>query len=177
MPFGECTITLQDLAYQFGLPINGHAVSRCLSNFEPLMEGRKPVWNKFRDLPANASEATVQIYARDYIMMLLSTALFADKSTCVVSSSPSLSSPTIGGSESDPSSPITSANGSLSLTSMNTGAPSTTGAAPIAIASSPKIRPSPKSSVGMGKSAVNDDDETKGVTGCLAGIRAGSEPS
>ncbi|RYQ97850.1 hypothetical protein Ahy_B08g093919 [Arachis hypogaea] len=84
MPFGECTITLQDLAYQFGLPINGHAVSRCLSNFEPLMEGRKPVWNKFRDLPANASEATVQIYARDYIMMLLSTALFADKSSARV---------------------------------------------------------------------------------------------
>ncbi|RYR42140.1 hypothetical protein Ahy_A08g038601 [Arachis hypogaea] len=31
-------------------------------------------------LHANASEATVQIYARGYIMMLLSTAIFADKS-------------------------------------------------------------------------------------------------
>ncbi|RYR13187.1 hypothetical protein Ahy_B04g070302 isoform C [Arachis hypogaea] len=36
--------------------------------------------NKFRFLLANALEATVQIYARGYIMMLLSTALFADKS-------------------------------------------------------------------------------------------------
>ncbi|RYQ88500.1 hypothetical protein Ahy_B09g095655 isoform D [Arachis hypogaea] len=25
MPFGECTVTLQDVAYQFGLPIDGHA--------------------------------------------------------------------------------------------------------------------------------------------------------
>ncbi|RYR17982.1 hypothetical protein Ahy_B03g062628 [Arachis hypogaea] len=36
--------------------------------------------NKFRVLPAHASEETVQIYARGYIMMLLSTALFTDKS-------------------------------------------------------------------------------------------------
>ncbi|RYQ88498.1 hypothetical protein Ahy_B09g095655 isoform G [Arachis hypogaea] len=71
MPFGECTVTLQDVAYQFGLPIDGHAVSGCLSDFEQ---------NKFRVLPAHALEETVQIYARDYIMMLLSTALFTDKS-------------------------------------------------------------------------------------------------
>ncbi|QHO11058.1 uncharacterized protein DS421_15g494890 [Arachis hypogaea] len=96
MPFGECTITLQDVAY-YG----------CLSDFEQLMEGGKPAWvwfgelfgelpledciddftvsfswfqNKFRVLPAHASEETVQIYARGYIMMLLSTALFTDKS-------------------------------------------------------------------------------------------------
>ncbi|RYR18272.1 hypothetical protein Ahy_B03g062878 [Arachis hypogaea] len=36
--------------------------------------------NKFRVLPAHASEETVQIYARGYIMMLLSAALFTDKS-------------------------------------------------------------------------------------------------
>ncbi|RYR52798.1 hypothetical protein Ahy_A06g027667 [Arachis hypogaea] len=35
--------------------------------------------NKFRALPPNASEHTIQIYARDYIMMLLSTTLFVDK--------------------------------------------------------------------------------------------------
>ncbi|QHO54367.1 uncharacterized protein DS421_2g56140 [Arachis hypogaea] len=107
MPFGECTVTLQDVAYQFGLPVDGHAVSGCLSDFEQLIEGGKPAWvwfgelfgelppedciddctvsfswfqNKFRVLPAHASEGTVQIYARGYIMMLLSTALFTDKS-------------------------------------------------------------------------------------------------
>ncbi|RYR36465.1 hypothetical protein Ahy_A09g041428 isoform A [Arachis hypogaea] len=36
--------------------------------------------NKFKVLLANASEATVQIYARGYIIMLLPTTLFADKS-------------------------------------------------------------------------------------------------
>ncbi|RYR24173.1 hypothetical protein Ahy_B02g057680 [Arachis hypogaea] len=40
---------------------------------------RQQKMNKFRALPPNASEATVQIYARGYIMMLLSMALFADK--------------------------------------------------------------------------------------------------
>ncbi|RYR13189.1 hypothetical protein Ahy_B04g070302 isoform A [Arachis hypogaea] len=69
-----------DVAYQFGLPIDGHAVSGCLSDFELLMEGGACLGNKFRFLLANALEATVQIYARGYIMMLLSTALFADKS-------------------------------------------------------------------------------------------------
>ncbi|RYR75740.1 hypothetical protein Ahy_A01g000321 [Arachis hypogaea] len=34
---------------------------------------------RFRVLPADASEDTVHIYARSYIMMLLSTQLFGDK--------------------------------------------------------------------------------------------------
>ncbi|KAL4321179.1 hypothetical protein AHAS_Ahas14G0084600 [Arachis hypogaea] len=50
MPFGECTITLQDVAYQFDLPIDGHAVSGCLNDFEHLMEGGKPVWVWFGEL-------------------------------------------------------------------------------------------------------------------------------
>ncbi|RYR16001.1 hypothetical protein Ahy_B04g072985 isoform C [Arachis hypogaea] len=33
MPFGECTITLQNVAYQLGLPIDGHFVSCCLTDF------------------------------------------------------------------------------------------------------------------------------------------------
>ncbi|XP_072076474.1 serine/threonine-protein phosphatase 7 long form homolog [Arachis hypogaea] len=33
MPFGECTITLQDVAYQLGLPVDGHYVSGCLTDF------------------------------------------------------------------------------------------------------------------------------------------------
>ncbi|RYR12525.1 hypothetical protein Ahy_B04g070040 isoform E [Arachis hypogaea] len=69
MPFGECTITLQDVAYQLGLPIDGEAVSGCLTDFH----------ERFRVPPANASEEIVRIYARAYIMMLLSSQLFADK--------------------------------------------------------------------------------------------------
>ncbi|RYR28323.1 hypothetical protein Ahy_B01g052438 isoform B [Arachis hypogaea] len=61
MPFGECTVTLQDVAYQFGLPVDGFP-------------------NRFRVMPTDATEATVQVYACDYIMMLLSTILFGDKS-------------------------------------------------------------------------------------------------
>ncbi|RYQ88327.1 hypothetical protein Ahy_B09g095585 isoform G [Arachis hypogaea] len=61
MPFKECTITLQDVAYQLRLPVDGFH-------------------EQFRVLPADASEETVRIYARAYIMMLLSTQLFMDKS-------------------------------------------------------------------------------------------------
>ncbi|XP_072084345.1 protein MAIN-LIKE 1-like [Arachis hypogaea] len=67
MPFEECTITLHDVAYQLGLPIDGKAISGCLTDFEKV-------------LPADATEDTICIYARVYIMMLLSTQLFGDKS-------------------------------------------------------------------------------------------------
>ncbi|QHO01436.1 uncharacterized protein DS421_13g415050 [Arachis hypogaea] len=107
MPFGECTITLQDVAYQFGLPMDGHAVSGCMTDFHMYIEGARPVWEwfeelfgellppdkrklytvhftwfheRFRVLPVDASEEIVRIYARAYIMMLLSTQLFMDKS-------------------------------------------------------------------------------------------------
>ncbi|XP_072066438.1 serine/threonine-protein phosphatase 7 long form homolog [Arachis hypogaea] len=107
MPFGECTVTLQDVAFQLGLPVDGEAVSGCLGEFETYMEGGRPAWEWFQDLfgelpppnkvkqmtvhftwfherfsvlPPNATEETVRIYARAYIMMLLSTQLFGDKS-------------------------------------------------------------------------------------------------
>ncbi|RYR13775.1 hypothetical protein Ahy_B04g070591 isoform A [Arachis hypogaea] len=60
MPFGECTITLQDVAYQLGLPVDGRYT--------------------FGECPEDADEETVRRYARAYIMMLLGTQLFADKS-------------------------------------------------------------------------------------------------
>ncbi|RYR53090.1 hypothetical protein Ahy_A06g027979 [Arachis hypogaea] len=34
MPSGECTITLQDVVYQLGLPVNGKAVNKCLTDFD-----------------------------------------------------------------------------------------------------------------------------------------------
>ncbi|QHN97673.1 uncharacterized protein DS421_18g629370 [Arachis hypogaea] len=100
MPFGECTITLQDVAYQLGLPVDGLSVSGCLTDFEKFMEEGKSAWEwfeelfgelppqnkvkqytvhftyfheRFRVLPDNATEETVRTYARAYIMMLLST--------------------------------------------------------------------------------------------------------
>ncbi|XP_015931680.1 serine/threonine-protein phosphatase 7 long form homolog [Arachis duranensis] len=106
MPFGECTITLQDVAYQLGLPIDGAPVSGCLTKFENLMEHGRPAWvwfrelfgelppqskvkqmtvcytwfhERFRVLPADATDETVRVYARAYILMLFSSQLFADK--------------------------------------------------------------------------------------------------
>ncbi|XP_057746365.1 serine/threonine-protein phosphatase 7 long form homolog [Arachis stenosperma] len=90
-----------------GLPVDGEAVSGCLGDFEKYMEGGRPAWEWFQDLfgelsppnkvkqmtvhftwfherfsvlPPDANEETVRIYARAYIMMLLSTQLFGDKS-------------------------------------------------------------------------------------------------
>ncbi|RYR26835.1 hypothetical protein Ahy_B02g061147 [Arachis hypogaea] len=80
MPFEECTITLQDVEYQLGLPVDGQPVSECMTNFHLHIEGARPAWEWFRVLPANAFEETVRIYARAYIMMLLSTQLLMDKS-------------------------------------------------------------------------------------------------
>ncbi|RYQ98689.1 hypothetical protein Ahy_B07g086454 isoform B [Arachis hypogaea] len=106
MLFGECTITLHDVAYQLGLPVYEKPVSECLTDFHLHIEGGRPAWEwfhelfgelpppekvkqytvhftwfheRFRVLPADAFEETVRIYARAYIMMLLSTQLFGDK--------------------------------------------------------------------------------------------------
>nr|XP_029143970.1 protein MAIN-LIKE 1-like [Arachis hypogaea] len=107
MPFGECTVTLQDVAFQLGLSVDGEAVSGCPGEFEKYMEGGRPAWEWFQDLfgelplpnkvkqmtvhftwfherfsvlPPDANKETIRIYARAYIMMLLSTQLFRDKS-------------------------------------------------------------------------------------------------
>ena len=50
MLFGKCTITLQDVAYQLGLPIDGETVSGCLTYFENLMENGRPAWAWFCEL-------------------------------------------------------------------------------------------------------------------------------
>ncbi|RYR44946.1 hypothetical protein Ahy_A08g041206 [Arachis hypogaea] len=50
MPFGECTITLQDVAYQLGLPVDGHYVSGCLTDFHLYIEGGRPAWQWFHEL-------------------------------------------------------------------------------------------------------------------------------
>nr|XP_025702709.1 protein MAIN-LIKE 1-like [Arachis hypogaea] len=107
MSFGECTITLQDVAYQLGLPVDGRYVSGCLSEFHLYIQGGRPAWVWFQELlgvvpppsqvqkyavncswfqetfgecPDRADDETVRRYARAYIMMLLGTQMFGDKS-------------------------------------------------------------------------------------------------
>ncbi|RYQ98690.1 hypothetical protein Ahy_B07g086454 isoform E [Arachis hypogaea] len=90
MLFGECTITLHDVAYQLGLPVYEKPVSECLTDFHLHIEGGRPAWEwfhelfgelpppekvkqytvhftwfheRFRVLPADAFEETVRIYA------------------------------------------------------------------------------------------------------------------
>ncbi|QHO06214.1 uncharacterized protein DS421_14g452800 [Arachis hypogaea] len=84
MPFRECTITLQDVAYQLGLPVDGRYES--LGVLPPANQIQKFAVNctwfqeTFGECPEGADDATVRRYARAYIMMLLGTQLFADKS-------------------------------------------------------------------------------------------------
>ncbi|XP_025685426.1 protein MAIN-LIKE 2-like [Arachis hypogaea] len=80
MSFGEYTIILQDVAYQLGLPVDGRYVSGCLTDFQIYIQGGRPAWETFGECPEGADMETVRRYARAYIMMLLGTQLFADKS-------------------------------------------------------------------------------------------------
>ncbi|RYQ89965.1 hypothetical protein Ahy_B09g096330 isoform A [Arachis hypogaea] len=50
MPFGECTITLQDVAYQLGLPVDGRYVSGCLLEFQIYIQGGRSAWVWFQEL-------------------------------------------------------------------------------------------------------------------------------
>ncbi|RYR75967.1 hypothetical protein Ahy_A01g000565 [Arachis hypogaea] len=59
--FRKYTIMLQDVAYQLGIPIDAE-------------------YDTFSKLPQGIDKDTVRRYARAYIMMLLSTQLFGDKS-------------------------------------------------------------------------------------------------
>ncbi|RYR61986.1 hypothetical protein Ahy_A04g019265 isoform B [Arachis hypogaea] len=90
-----------------GLPIDGHYVSGCLTDFETYIEGGRPVWARFQELlgvmpppdyidkfivkctwmqqtfshlPEGVGKETVRRYTRVYIMMLLSTQIFDNKS-------------------------------------------------------------------------------------------------
>ncbi|RYR55612.1 hypothetical protein Ahy_A06g030793 isoform A [Arachis hypogaea] len=69
-----------DVAYQLGLPVDGHYVSGCLTDFHIYIEGGRPAWETFAECPKGADEEMVRRFARAYIMMLLGTQLFADKS-------------------------------------------------------------------------------------------------
>ncbi|MED6114762.1 hypothetical protein PIB30_083590 [Stylosanthes scabra] len=102
-----CTITLEDVTYHLGLPIDGESINGCLSNFPRLMEegGRPPCdwiqellgqilpvvsidkmsvmfsWfvETFLVLPPDMSDELVLRHARAYIIILWSTQLFDNK--------------------------------------------------------------------------------------------------
>ncbi|XP_072062125.1 protein MAIN-LIKE 2-like [Arachis hypogaea] len=69
MPFGECTITLQDVTYPLGLPVDGRYKFADCSWFQ----------ETFGECPEGADKETVRRYTRAYIMILLGTQLFTDK--------------------------------------------------------------------------------------------------
>ncbi|RYR61343.1 hypothetical protein Ahy_A04g018506 [Arachis hypogaea] len=83
MPFKECIITLQDVAYQLGFSVNGKIVKDGRVAWEWFQElfGKLLPLNKVKVLLADVNEHTVRICARACIMMLLSTQLLGDKST------------------------------------------------------------------------------------------------
>ncbi|MED6149226.1 hypothetical protein PIB30_060426 [Stylosanthes scabra] len=100
-------VTVEDVAYQLDLPLDGETVSGCLSEFPKYMPSiGKPAWEwfeelfgqhppesvidkmtvtfswfteTFAELPAVASDEMVLRHARAYIVMLLSTQIFGDK--------------------------------------------------------------------------------------------------
>ncbi|RYQ80790.1 hypothetical protein Ahy_Scaffold1g106959 isoform C [Arachis hypogaea] len=86
MPFGECTVTLQDVAFQLGLPIDGEAVSGCLGEFETYIEGGRPAWEWFQDLfgelppPNKVKQMTVHFTWFHERFSVLPPDLFGDKS-------------------------------------------------------------------------------------------------
>ncbi|XP_057718162.1 protein MAIN-LIKE 1-like [Arachis stenosperma] len=75
--FEEFTITLQDVGYQLCNTLIFKSLYSLKSGFKNyLVSLPRRIWV----LPADATETTVRIYALAYIMMLLSTQLFGDKS-------------------------------------------------------------------------------------------------
>ncbi|KAL9659495.1 hypothetical protein QQ045_024301 [Rhodiola kirilowii] len=95
---GEATITLQDVSLLTGLPVEGMPVTgRSQINFEevcerllgvyPECDSKSPAIAKrswftdhLREIPADAGEEMLKMYARAYLLHLIGTTLFSDKS-------------------------------------------------------------------------------------------------
>ncbi|XP_014498942.1 protein MAIN-LIKE 1-like [Vigna radiata var. radiata] len=102
LPLGESTITLEDVALQLGLPIEGHDVtgisSGPLTLFCQQLLGHVPPkntirgnkikfsWlnNTFRLLPDDATHEVVEQYAREYMLLLIGSILMPDTSASMV---------------------------------------------------------------------------------------------
>ncbi|QHO31416.1 uncharacterized protein DS421_8g241420 [Arachis hypogaea] len=101
LPVGEVTVTLEDVAYIFGLPIDGEAVSGWTDSSGDFVQsqshaifGREPEvssssksyiklgWvRRVRDAEPLDTEDSVRRYVRCHIFCLLGSTLFTDKST------------------------------------------------------------------------------------------------
>ncbi|KAE9621494.1 hypothetical protein Lal_00033000 [Lupinus albus] len=97
LPYGECTITLEDVALQLGIPVDGHALTGIIAEDWSIVcqellgavppknawggEGVALSWfaNRFENLPINAPHNVVQQYTRAYIMRLIGSLLLPDK--------------------------------------------------------------------------------------------------
>ncbi|KAH1031315.1 hypothetical protein J1N35_043489 [Gossypium stocksii] len=96
-PCGECTVTLEDVALQLGLPIDGSPVTGVSAIADPFalchsllgvspdddeenLSGLKFTWLKarFEHLSANATEVDLMCAARAYIMHIIGGVLMPD---------------------------------------------------------------------------------------------------
>ncbi|XP_073107638.1 serine/threonine-protein phosphatase 7 long form homolog isoform X2 [Elaeis guineensis] len=98
LPYGECTITLEDICIQLGLPVDGlPVIGSTQHNWQQVcleLLGVAPppdklkgsrlsmVWleEQFNELSPDADDIVIQRYARAYILQLMGGCLFADKS-------------------------------------------------------------------------------------------------
>ncbi|QHN84967.1 uncharacterized protein DS421_16g533300 [Arachis hypogaea] len=84
LPCGEMTITLQNVAYQLGLRIDGDPVSGCIEDRQSQTKWTvKLTWfhnTVCGELEQDATEERLMRYARGYIMQLIGGILFPDAS-------------------------------------------------------------------------------------------------
>ncbi|CAN1184350.1 Serine/threonine-protein phosphatase 7 long form homolog [Linum perenne] len=78
LPFGECTITLEDIAYITGLPVDGEAVTR------PIPSQNSWLKDNFSWLSPDADDTTVEQYARAYILSMFGQFMFCERTGSVV---------------------------------------------------------------------------------------------
>ena len=102
MPLGETTVTLEDVSLELGVPIDGEPVTDgssgnllqlcqdLLGDIPPenMITGNhiKLSWlnSRFRELPDDATLATVRQYAREHILILIGSMLMPDTSANLV---------------------------------------------------------------------------------------------
>ncbi|KAL4281637.1 hypothetical protein GQ457_03G031160 [Hibiscus cannabinus] len=96
LPCGECTITLEDVSLQLGLPVKGRVVTgTCIDDWSALCHnllGKVPdtfkgglislTWlqKNFNELDEDCSEDEAKAYARAYILRIIGGVLMPDKS-------------------------------------------------------------------------------------------------